>query len=219
MQIPNLKLRWIEFVLLYLVTPPVLMVILPPGGLIPALWAGGIIAAVVLWRTAEPTQVGSVSPRPSLGKAYLQIAVRFLIISALLTVTLWFHHDDWLFQFPRKNSRLWFLVMMAYPLLSVFPQAIVYRKFYERRYVPLFTSKTVSWWVGALVFSWAHIPFRNPVALVFTFFGGLMFLATYRKTNRLSCSIVEHALYGDFIFTVGWGIYLLHGTVALLQST
>ena len=162
------------------------------------------------------------------------IVIRFLICAVLLTIALWLYRPDLLFKFPRENTSLWLLVMVCYPLVSVFPQALIYRKLYERRYAPLFASPAASWWVGALVFAWAHLPFRNPIALIFTFFGGLMFLSTYRKshpygmakdfvlpsdrkTRRLLPSLLEHALYGDFIFTVGWGAYLLHGTVALLK--
>ena len=65
--------------------------------------------------------------------------------------------------------------------------------------------------------SFAHLPFGNLWAIAFPFLGGMMFLRTYRRTGSLLLSCLEHALYGDLLFTVGWGIYLFHGgTQALL---
>ena len=109
--------------------------------------------------------------------------------------------------------------MLAYPVLSVYPQAIIFRALYEYRYASLFRGRWVAWVVGAAVFSFAHLPFGNAWALGFTFLGGLLFLRTYRRTQSVPVSCLEHALYGDLLFTVGWGIYLFHGgTQALLAQ-
>ncbi|MCL1856603.1 MAG: AMP-binding protein [Kiritimatiellaeota bacterium] len=137
--------------------------------------------------------------------------------AALLALALWLYKPELLFAFPREEPLFWGVIMVCYPVASVLPQAILYRKLYERRYAPLFGSPRTSLLVGALAFSWGHLPFGNPFALLFTFFGGLLFLSTYRATRRLAPGILEHALYGNALFTIGWGAYLLHGTVALLR--
>lgn len=64
---------------------------------------------------------------------------------------------------------------------------------------------------GALFFAWAHVVFHNVWVCAFTFAGGLFFLSSYRKTGSLLFSCLEHALYGDFIFTVGWGRFFYEG--------
>jgi membrane protease YdiL (CAAX protease family) len=72
--------------------------------------------------------------------------------------------------------------------------------------------------LGAFAFSFAHLPFGNIYALLFTFIGGLMFLSTYRATSSLILAAFEHALFGDFLFTIGWGQFFFHaGTLAALS--
>ena len=60
--------------------------------------------------------------------------------------------------------------------------------------------------------------FRNPWALLFTFAGGLLFLPTYRRTGSMLLANAEHALYGDFLFTVGWGRFFYEGTQAMAAA-
>jgi membrane protease YdiL (CAAX protease family) len=132
---------------------------------------------------------------------------------------LWHHDPNSLLRILRHNPTLWSVIMVAYPLLSVLPQGVIYRRFYQARYAPLFgTHQRLSLVIGAAVFSLAHLTFRNHWALLFTFIGGLMFLSTYRTTRRSTMANIEHALYGDFIFTIGWGKYLYHGTQALAEA-
>jgi len=61
--------------------------------------------------------------------------------------------------------------------------------------------------LNAALFSFSHIIFRNWLAIVLTFAGGLMFAWTYRKSKSLMVVFIEHMLYGNFIFTVGIGQY------------
>ena len=85
-------------------------------------------------------------------------------------------------------------------------------------FAPLFGSPRRSLLAGALVFSYGHIVFHNLWAVLFTFIGGLLFLQTYRKSQSLLFSGIEHALYGDALFTIGWGAYFYGGTVTLLSQ-
>ena len=72
--------------------------------------------------------------------------------------------------------------------------------------------------IGAAFFAWAHIVFHNVWACAFTFVGGLFFLSTYRRTGSLLFAAVEHALYGDFLFSIGWGAFFYEGTQAALAA-
>jgi membrane protease YdiL (CAAX protease family) len=60
-----------------------------------------------------------------------------------------------------------------------------------------------------------HIVYRNPLAVVLTFFGGLIFAWRYKVTNSLLTSSFEHALYGCWLFTVGLGDFFYHGRAQL----
>ena len=106
---------------------------------------------------------------------------------------------------------------VAYPVVSVLPQGILYRALFEKRYAAGL-APALSLLLGAALFSWAHVVFRNVWACAFTFVGGLFFLSTYRRTGSLLFSGIEHALYGDFLFTIGWGTYFYEGTQAAMRA-
>ena len=212
--------RWLEFVVLYVALPVVVTLWVPSSAALPVLWIGGILAWGLLRNTPpeEESLLWKGEPQIPLRKMLAIVAVRFVIGAAILTGLLYWFHPDWLLRFPTSKPWLWLIVLAAYPALSVFPQVIIYRCLFFKRYASLFGSKPVAWIAGALVFSWVHITFRNPLALVFTFVGGLLFIRTYQKTRSVWLNLLEHSLYGDFLFTIGWGYCLVHGgTQALLR--
>jgi uncharacterized protein len=97
------------------------------------------------------------------------------------------------------------LVIVLYPLLSVIPQELIFRKFFFFRYGMFFTPYVLIV-LNALVFSFVHLVFKNYIALVLTFVGGILFITTYIKTKSFSLVCIEHALYGDLLFTIGLGV-------------
>ena len=148
---------------------------------------------------------------------WAEMLARFVLSALLLTGLLAMYRPGLLWSFPRHNPRFWALVCVAYPLVSVLPQGILYRALYTKRYAAgLPPGRFLP--LGALLFSWAHIVFHNPWACAFTFVGGLFFLTSYRATGSLLFSCIEHALYGDFLFTVGWGAFFYEGTQAALAA-
>lgn len=105
--------------------------------------------------------------------------------------------------------------MILYPVLDVYPQSILYRAFFLQRYVDLAPNGIAGRWAmilaSATASSFLHIIFRNWIAVVLTFFGGILFAWRYVETGSLLTSSVEHALYGCWLFTVGLGEYFYHG--------
>ena len=117
--------------------------------------------------------------------------------------------DD-LFVFPRERVEIWRLVMLLYPVLSAYPQEIVYRAYFFQRYERLLgTAGTVI--ASTAAFAFLHIVFDNWPAVLLTILGGAIFSITYRDTRSLYVVTVEHALYGCFGFTVGLGRYFFEG--------
>jgi len=110
---------------------------------------------------------------------------------------------------------LWAAVMILYPVLSVYPQGIIYRSFLMHRYAPILPSGIVLIFVSAAAFAFMHIIFRNPLAVALTFAGGILFAWRYSTTGSLFTSSLEHALYGCWLFTIGLGQYFYHGRIAL----
>jgi membrane protease YdiL (CAAX protease family) len=101
--------------------------------------------------------------------------------------------------------------MVLYPILSVYPQGIIYRAFFFERYRTLFPNPAVLIMMSAIAFSFAHIIFPNPIAVSFTLVGGLLFAWRYASTGSLFASSFEHALYGCWIFTIGLGDFFYKG--------
>jgi hypothetical protein len=118
----------------------------------------------------------------------------------------------------REHPGFWALVMVAYPVLSVYPQGLLYRAFFFERYESLFPGNWTMNLASAAAFAFLHIIFRNWLAVGLTFCGGLLFATRYAETGSLATSSFEHALYGCWLFTVGLGQYFYHGTIATVGS-
>lgn len=112
----------------------------------------------------------------------------------------------------RRNPGFWAVIMVAYPVLSVYPQGVLYRAFFFERYAPLFPGRWTMIVASAAAFAFLHIVFRNRLAVGLTFLGGLLFAFRYAQTGSLAASCLEHALYGCWLFTVGLGEHFYHGT-------
>ncbi len=139
------------------------------------------------------------------------IAALWAAGAAVFTALLWLHRPEWLFSLPKERPGLWAVILIAYPLLSVVPQTIIYRAFFMHRYRPIFGDGMAMVLAAGLAFSFGHILFQNAFAVSVTLIGGLLFAWRYLATRSLLASALEHALYGLLLFTVGWGRYLFHG--------
>jgi membrane protease YdiL (CAAX protease family) len=103
--------------------------------------------------------------------------------------------------------------MLFYPVLSVYPQELAFRAYFFHRYAPVFRSKIAMILASAVAFGYAHIILHNWIAIIFTTVGGLLFAVTYWRTRSLLATCLEHAIYGCYIFTVGWGWYFYGGSL------
>ena len=129
-----------------------------------------------------------------------------------MTVVLAFVMPEAMLQFPKARPGFWLLVMVCYPIASVLAQGVVFRALYWSRYSALFPER-LRIVAGAAIFAFAHLPYANAYALAFPFIGGLMFLSSYQRTRSLMFASIEHALYGDFLFTIGWGTFFFHAGI------
>jgi membrane protease YdiL (CAAX protease family) len=181
---------------------------------LPLLW---LVAGYAWWQlrrdpSFDRAQLWNSAPLSSQLPAILAI---FGIVALLLWAGVhWFMPTlEW--SFARQNPILWAAVMVLYPVLSVYPQGILYRAFFLHRYAFLINQTPTGQWTAILAsaaaFAFLHIIFRNSISVVLTFFGGMLFAWRYMETGSLLTSSVEHALYGCWLFTVGLGGYFYHG--------
>jgi uncharacterized protein len=138
----------------------------------------------------------------------------FAVVAAAGVALVLRYAPETFLSLPRTNPTLWGVLMVLYPLLSVYPQGIIYRAFVFDRYSRLFGGGWGMVVVSAIAFAYVHIVFRNPLAVVLTFLGGMLFAFRYWQTGSVFVSSFEHALYGCAIFTIGLGRWFFHGAVA-----
>lgn len=135
------------------------------------------------------------------------VLLRFSVCAAGLVALTFALYPEKLFEFPRATPFRWAALLFIYPAVSVYPQELLYRAFFVRRYQSLFPQVNVSLLISALVFAWMHLIFRNYLAIILTLVGGWFFAQTYARTRSLRLVCLEHALYGNLIFTIGLGEY------------
>ncbi len=135
------------------------------------------------------------------------LLLRFIILAVTSVIIVRVISPENWFFLPRERFLLWLIIMVFYPLWSAFPQEFIFRTWFFHRYRDLISNETGFFLVNAALFSFSHIIFRNWLAIVLTFLGGLMFAYTYRKSRSLPVVFTEHMLYGNLIFTVGIGQY------------
>lgn len=123
-----------------------------------------------------------------------------------------------LFAFAREVPKMYAVVMIGYPLFSVYPQEVVFRVFFVHRYGVLFTDETWMLLANAIAFGWAHVIFKNAVAVPMCIVGGVQFAATYVASRSALAVAFEHALLGDVLLTVGLFWFFYHGNVAVAAS-
>ncbi|WP_452229089.1 CPBP family intramembrane glutamic endopeptidase [Lacinutrix sp. MEBiC02404] len=127
------------------------------------------------------------------------------MIAILTILFVWFTSKESLFSVLLDKPFLWIAILFFYSVFSVYPQELLYRTFYFQRYKKLFKSEVVLFLVNAIVFSLAHLFFKNILVLIMTFLGGILFAITYNKTKSTLLVSIEHAIYGCWLFTVGMG--------------
>ena len=120
-----------------------------------------------------------------------------------------------LFGFVKDDPDIWAVVMVLYPVLSVYPQGLIYRSFLMHRYAAIIRPGWPLIVLSAVAFAFMHLTFRNWFAVISTFLGGLLFAWRYQATGSLFTSVLEHALYGCWMFTIGIGGYFYHGRIRL----
>jgi membrane protease YdiL (CAAX protease family) len=105
------------------------------------------------------------------------------------------------------------VLVLVYSAISAPPQEFVYRKFFFERYRSLFNSPGRLILVNALSFGLGHAVYGNWIAPVLSTFGGLLFAYRYHRTGFTLVVGIEHALWGNFIFTSGIGWYFYSGAI------
>jgi len=207
----------VEFLVLYVALPlgyrfsPVRLPALP------VLW---VVSAYAGWRLVTDPRFDRIRlwNAAQLSGRVIPILAIFGAVALLIWIGVRHFAPHLEFSFVRTYPWFWAIVMVAYPVVSVYPQGVLYRAFFFERYAGLFPGRWPMIVASAAAFAFLHIIFRNWLAVGLTFAGGLLFAWRYEVTGSLAVSCFEHALYGCWLFTVGLGQYFYHGTIAAVGS-
>jgi membrane protease YdiL (CAAX protease family) len=209
----RLRLR-VEMCLIFAVLPGLLVLVRGQvhGFVIPLILLAALLC--LLYLLGQPG-----FPRRRLWNAgafrhHLRRMLRVLLPLAALAALLSYLYDPARFlTFPRQMPVFWLLVMLLYPVLSAYPQELIYRAFFVQRYACLFRSERGLMLASALAFGWSHVFLGNWIAPVFATLGGLLFARTYLRSGSLLQAALEHGLWGDLLFTLGTGWYFYAGSI------
>ncbi|OFC72396.1 CPBP family intramembrane glutamic endopeptidase [Alteromonas confluentis] len=133
----------------------------------------------------------------------------FIPWACLLAAVVYLIKPELFLQWPLQEPELWVLTLLIYPIVSVIPQEIIFRTFFFHRYKQILPSKMARWGLSTFVFGLVHLVYGNWVAMVLSWIGGALFGYRYMQTRSTPVVVVEHAIWGSFIFTVGLGSYLV----------
>jgi uncharacterized protein len=142
-----------------------------------------------------------------------RIIITFAVLGALMALGVATFMPDRLLSLVRSHPEVWALIMIGYPVFSVYPQELIFRTFMFHRYRNLFADRRLMILMSGLAFAYAHVFFENQIAVLMTLIGGLLFAWTYERTRSTFAVWVEHSLYGCLVFTVGLGRFFFSGAV------
>lgn len=131
--------------------------------------------------------------------------IKFAIVVLVTGLYVFLIAPDTLFSIVIKKPGLWIIILFVYTFLSVWPQEIIYRTFFFERYKEWVNNKWLFIFINAILFSLAHLFLRSFLVQTITFIGGVLFAYTYQKTKSTTLASIEHAIYGNWLFTVGMG--------------
>jgi CAAX protease family protein len=181
---------------------------------------GGLMT--LLFRQSDQTWRSDLLRLPAWRDVFSILAL-FALCGGALTIFAYERYPQSFLSFLRSNTTLWLFVMVFYPLISVTTQELVYRVFFFHRYAPALNgSGGLAIAVNAMLFATMHaILFASRgstfhwEAVAFSLIGGLIFAYRFVKTRSLLAVWLEHALYGDLIFTIGLGRFFFTGVANL----
>lgn len=202
----------LEITILYVVLPMMIMLESFAVPLLFILLLMGITVFIYLYH--DPAFKRAELINWSQGRKEIKnMAFLFLPAAAGMVLLIWIIDQDRLFYLFRENPVLLLMISFFYPVFSVIPQGLAYRGLFFHRYAVLFPGKWLRIVSSAIAFSFGHVLYKNWWVLLLTFMAGMLFAWRYERSRSLAISIIEHALYGIWLFACGLGYFFVSGFV------
>ena len=205
--------RWIELVLLYLGVPAAISYLVRVHHFSILLLLQPVLIAILLFLLLDPTfrvkrELGRLPPV----REMLAILGLFVVVAAGLAAFMARFEPELFLSLPRRAPPFWAIIMVFYPVVSAFPQELIYRTLFFHRFGVLFgKARIVAALVNGALFGLAHIMFGSWISVVLSGLLGFVIAWRYSHARSFWGAWFEHALYGDLVFTVGLGRYFFTG--------
>lgn len=200
-------MRKLEFTLFFVALPVLLALAMPPRALFPVLLAMTGVGLWLLQRTEgfhwrELTQ----------GALRLPQALAFAaLVAAASGAALAIWAPGAAFGLIRARPGFYLVIVVLYPILSAFPQEVLFRALWFRRYGAILPGGWPGLLLNGAAFSLAHLMFWNGVVTVMTFAGGVIFAWVYRRQGSFRQAVLLHCIAGWVLFGMGLGIWFYLG--------
>lgn len=200
-----------EFVGLFVLIPVGVALFLPAAAMLGVLLVVTAVGAVLLHRTNGfswgDLTIGwrQIEWRILVWFSAVTLSVSLALVALVL--------PEGLLMLYRFSPVAWLAVMVLYPLLSAFPQEVLFRPLFFRRYASILPPGRGALVLNAGIFSLAHLLYWNWIVMVMTFAGGLVFAWAYEEKKSFPLAVVLYAVAGNILFTVGLGMLFFTGTV------
>lgn len=203
-------LRWAELVALFIGIPLVLAFLLPPDKMWTVLLLSGAAGLVLLhfthgfeWRSLLQGKVN--------WHEFFLLGAATLLVSSLLCYWLL---PDRMFRILLEMPLFIPILSIAYPIILVLPQELLFRPLFFKRYGHLFASERLRIWVNAGLFSFAHLMYWHWVVFLLTFLGSFIFARSYLR-GSFPEAVAHHSIAGLMVFLSGLGwLFYSGGNVA-----
>ena len=207
MKIKNLiSKKLLELIIIFLVLPLLLAIPFLPLARV-ALGFIGLIYVIWVSKKLKFFSFKKVSVGIKMQHVYF-LAAKFIIISIITYFIVSEFYPQELFKSLLDNPLKFLIICLIYIIGSVVPQEFIYRDFFFKRYYNFFPNDILFVLVNGILFSLAHLFFYNKLVLLMTLVGGWIFSFTYLQTRSLRFTILEHTLYGCWLYAVGLGSIL-----------
>jgi membrane protease YdiL (CAAX protease family) len=206
---PTVARRAAELVAVFVALPLAVRSGLLPGPRLALLAAVTAGAVLLLGRSRrfDLSRLWSGRLRGEWSGVLTRSAVAALAITAL---ALWLEPARFL-ALPRERPALWLAGLALYPILSAWPQEVLYRVFFFERYAVLFGTGRALVIASGVAFALLHVVYPNLVAPLLSLPAGLVLAWRYQRTSALGPVWLEHSLYGLLLFSLGLGNFFFDG--------
>ncbi len=202
--------RWLEFLVLFVITPVVLYLVRSDIAalLLPVLCLLSAYCCHHLWRQGVLKRQWEEAKRVDFSRLFPVLLV-FLPGGLLVFLAAELLSPLLSGEVQTLSLQVWLAVALIYPLFSVIPQELIFRTFFFHRYHNLFPSRDHRLWLSSACFGFAHLLYANWIAVILSFAGGLLFGYRYLKSGSIAVVIVEHSLWGLLLFSTGLGSFFI----------